>query len=116
MLYGKNYQFGGTKPFEKVDMRMGTIPIEISAIKHMGDVLYVHGNGFTEKSKVFINGEKASTVMLSQYSLMATGITINDGDEVTVGQSSSKREVLGYSEPVIYNSQEHLIESAEVVQ
>lgn len=116
MLYGKNYQFGGTKPFEKVDMRMGTIPIEISAIKHMGDVLYVHGNGFTEKSKVFINGEKASTIMLSQYSLMATGITINDGDEVTVGQSSSKREVLGYSEPVIYSSQEHLIESAEVVQ
>ena len=47
---------------------------------------------------------------------MATGITINDGDEVTVGQSSSKREVLGYSEPVIYNSQEHLIESAETVQ
>ncbi len=113
MLYGENYMFGGAKPFEKTNMRMGTIPIEINTIKYMGDSLYVHGTGFTEKSKIFVNGEKCSSVMLSQYSLMATGVTLKEGDEITVGQSSSKREVLGYSDPVAYDPSVHYMELLE---
>lgn len=113
MLYGDNTQFGGIKPYEKQDMRMGTLPITADSIKVMGDSLYVQGKGFTDKSKIFINGEKLSTTMLSQYSLMATGVTLSDGDEITVGQSSSKREVLSYSDPVIYNESEHFIPTQE---
>ena len=41
---------------------------------------------------------------------MASDTEINDGDEITVGQASSKREVLGYSESVIYDSSQHYIE------
>lgn len=113
MLYGDNTQFGGEKPYQKQDMRMGTLPITADSIKVMGDSLYVQGKGFTDKSKIFVNGEKLSTTMLSQYSLMATGVELADGDEITVGQSSSKREVLSYSDPVIYNSGEHLIPTEE---
>lgn len=109
MLYGGNMQFGGVKPFEKTDMRMGTRPITADSIKVMGDSLYLQGTGFTEKSKVFINGEKKSTTMLSQYSLMVSGVTLSEGDEITVGQSSSKREVLSYSNPIIYNEEEHFV-------
>jgi len=113
MLYGENTQFGGVKPFEKIDMRMGTLPITADSIKVMGDSLYVQGSGFTGKSKIFVNGEKLSTTMLSQYSLMATDVTLSEGDEITVGQSSSKREVLSYSDPVIYIESEHLIPSED---
>lgn len=113
MLYGENTQFGGEKPYVKKDMRMGTLPITLDGIKVMGESLYIQGQGFTEKSKVFINGEKLSTTMLSQYSLMVNKATLKDGDEITVGQSSSKREVLSYSDPIIYNEKEHLIPTEE---
>ena len=114
MLYGDNYIFGSAKPFEKTQMQMGTIPIEVTAIKHMENSVYIQGNGFTEKSKIFINGEQCEkTVMLSQYSLMTQGVTLKDGDEITIGQASSKREVLSYSTPVIYSSELHYIEPSE---
>lgn len=114
MLYGKNYMFGGGKPYIKTDMQMGTAPIEINTIKVMGSSVYVQGSGFTDKSKIFINGEKcSSTVMLSRYSLMVTDTEIADGSRVSVGQASSKREVLSYSNEIIYNSSEHLIAAPE---
>ena len=113
MLYGENTQFGGVKPYEMRNMRMGTLPITADGIKVMGGSLYVQGKGFTDKSKIFVNGEKLATTMLSRYSLMATGVELSDGDEITVGQSSSKREVLSYSSPVIYSEEEHLIPTEE---
>ena len=116
MLYGDNTQFGSIKPYEKQNMRMGTLPITTESIKVMGNSLYVQGKGFTEKSKIFVNGEKLSTTMLSQYSLMATKAELSDGDEVTVGQSSSKREVLSYSAPIIYKESEHYIPQEQTYQ
>ncbi len=103
MLYGSSFQFDGVKPFEKTNMRMGTIPITAENIQLIGDTLYVQGSGFTEKSVVFINGQKQETVMLSQYSLMASDVSIFDGDAVVVGQSSGKKDVLGYSNPIMYD-------------
>lgn len=113
MLYGENLRFDGIKPYEKQPMRMGTIPITTEGIKVMGNAVYVQGSGFTEKSKIFINGEKYTTTMLSRYSLMATGVTLTEGDEITVGQTSSKREVLSYSEPIVYSESQHKILSEE---
>ena len=48
--------------------------------------------------------------MLSQYSLTATEVEISDGDKVEVGQSSSKREVLGYSNTITYDEDRHCID------
>lgn len=110
MLYGENYQFDTQTSYEMVDMRMGTLPIAVDNIKVMGNSLYVQGSGFTEKNKVFVNGERYNTMMLSRYSLMVSDIELKDGDEITVGQASSKREVLSYSAPLIYSETDHLIE------
>lgn len=106
MLYGDNLQFDGNKPYEKTNLRMGTLPIITESIRVMEKSLYVQGKGFTEKSEIFINGEKVPTRMLSQYSLMAPEVEIKAGDTVTVGQSSSKREVLSYSDPIVYKETE----------
>ncbi len=108
MLYGMEYQFE-VNPYEKTDMRMGTLPIKVEGIQIMGNSLYVKGSGFTDKSTVFINGVKQSTAVLSQHSLMVSMAEISEGDSVTVGQSSSKREVLSYSDPVIYSKEEHYL-------
>ena len=113
MLYGENLQFGGEKPYLRTDMRMGTIPIELDSIKIMDDAVFVQGKGFTEKSTVFINGKKKATTMLSQYNLMVKDAQIQEGDEVTVGQTSNKREVLSYSNPIIYSREEHFVEDLQ---
>ena len=107
MLFGENYQFSGESPYKKTEMRMGTLPVTIEDVKLKGDSLYIKGTGFTSKSTVFINGKKYRTVMLSQYSLMAENVKISDGDTVQVGQSSSKRQVLGYSNSVKYDKSKH---------
>lgn len=113
MLYGDNLQFGGESPYLRTQMRMGTIPIEMDNIKVMDNSLFVQGKGFTEKSTIFINGEKQPTTMLSRYNLMANNVEIKDGDIVNVGQTSNKREVLSYSDPIICSEEEHFEENIE---
>ena len=110
VLFGEKFQFGGENPYQKNAMRMGTIPITLENIKVVGESLFAQGKGFTEKSTVFINGEKMETTMLSRYNLMVKNTQIKEGDEVTVGQTSNKREVLSYSAPIIYSSEEHYVE------
>jgi len=111
MLYGENYQFDGNKPYKKQDMRMGTLPVVIEDIKVVDGALYIQGKGFTTKSDVFIDGEKVSSTMLSQYSLMVPNAKLKDGAEITVGQTDSKRNVLGYSNMVTYDESKHLTEN-----
>ena len=108
MLYGENYQFEGEKPYRRTLMRMGTLPIIANEIKYSDGNLYVYGSGFTDKSTVFINNEKQKTVMLSQYSLMVIDVELKDGDAVSTGQASGKKEVLSYSTPVVYDEDLHL--------
>ncbi len=110
MLYGKCYQFNGEKPYKTTQMRMGTLPVVAETLRVLDGAIYVQGTGFTEKSSIFINGKKQDTVMLSQYSLMAVDVTISDGDSVSVGQASGKSEVLGYSNVVIYDKEQHYSE------
>ncbi len=109
MLYGSNSQFGGIKPYIKTDMQMGTLPIVIENLRYDGTILCVSGKGFTEKSKIFINGKKYSTLMVSENELTVKRVNLTEGDEIKIGQASSKREILGYSEPVRYSESLHIV-------
>ena len=109
MLYGANMQFGGIKPYVKTAMRMGTLPITTTGLRYDGTILCVQGEGFTEKSKIFINGKKYSTIMVSETELTTRRVNLNDGDEIKVGQASSKREVLGYSNSIRYSGALHIV-------
>lgn len=105
-LYGEHYGWPSPDYYQRTDMQMGTVPITIDFITLVGDKLYVHGNGFTEKSKIFINGDKKTkTEMLSSSCLTLSNVELDEGDEITVGQASSKREVLSYSNEIIYGEQ-----------
>lgn len=110
-LYGEHYGWPDPDYYQPTDMRMGTVPITVDYITLIGKNLYVHGDGFTEKSKIFINGEKKTkTSMLSSSCLVVSGVALEKGDKVSVGQASSKREVLSYTDEVIYGDQVSLPE------
>ncbi len=105
-LYGERYGWPSPDYYQKTDMQMGTVPITIDFITLVGDKLYVHGSGFTEKSKIFINGDKKSqTEMLSPSCLTLNNVSLEKDDKITVGQASSKREVLSYTNEIVYGAQ-----------
>lgn len=105
LLYGDAYAFGGMNPFAPTQLQMGTLPITVQSVRYYDGRLYVHGRGFTEKSKIFLNGEKcAKTVFLSPQSLVLKIDEPSDGTVLTVGQASSRMEVLSYTQEVLYHA------------
>lgn len=105
-LYGERYSWPSPDFYQKTDMQMGTVPITLEYATVMGDNLYVHGSGFTEKSKIFINGEKKNkTRRLSSSCLVLANESPEQGDVISVGQASSKREVLSYTNEIVYGAQ-----------
>ena len=46
----------------------------------------IYGSGFTNWSRVYINGEKTGTTYVSGHQLMVNGSNFNDGDTFTVNQ------------------------------
>jgi phosphoglycerol transferase MdoB-like AlkP superfamily enzyme len=65
MLYGKRYVYGGTNPYEPVDMKMGHKTISITDVVKIGDRYYIKGENFTERSIISLDGKQLSTVYLS---------------------------------------------------
>ncbi len=105
-LYGEHYSWPTPDYYAPTDMRMGTVPVTLDYVTLIGENLYVHGSGFTDKSVIYINGEKKSgTSRLSSSCLILGGVNVEKGDSIRVGQPSSKREVLSYTDEVIYGAQ-----------
>ncbi len=105
-LYGEHYGWPAPDYYQPTDMRMGTVPVTIDYVTLIGQNLYVHGSGFTDKSMIYINGQKMSrTSKLSSSCLILGGTSLEQGDSIRVGQPSSKREVLSYTNEIIYGAQ-----------
>ena len=102
MLYGEKMQFAPESQLLMSNMRMGTIPITISDVKVNNGNIYVRGEGFTAKSCVFVNGKKVETNVLSPQNLVVEDEILAVGDEIAVGQTNSKRNVLSYTNSIIY--------------
>lgn len=115
-LYGEHYGWPSPDYYQPTDMRMGTVPVTIDYVTLIGENLYVHGSGFTPKSMIYINGSKMSkTNMLSSSCLILGNTVLEQGDSIRVGQPSSKREVLSYTDEVIYGAQVSLPKEEENV-
>ncbi|MCH5188203.1 MAG: LTA synthase family protein [Oscillospiraceae bacterium] len=105
-LYGNHYGWPTPDYYQRSDMRMGTVPITIDYVTLVGDNLYVSGSGFTEKSRIFINGDqKTKTQRLSSTCVTLSKVNLDKGDVISVGQASSKREILSYTNEIIYGAQ-----------
>lgn len=103
MLYGDREIFGGVNPYKPTEIQMGIHPIKIANADVIAGSLYVHGENFTEYSKVAVNGkEQEETVFLNRSTLMVPDLAAEDMDRISVMQLTEISEYLSETDEIIY--------------
>lgn len=103
MLYGDREIFGGMNPYKPTVIQMGIHPIKIANADVIAGSLYVHGENFTEYSKVAVNGkEQEETVFLNRSTLMVPDLAAEDMDRISVMQLTEISEYLSETDEIIY--------------
>ena len=95
MLYGRQYAYGGSEPYERVAMTMGHKSIKIRDLVKIGERYYIRGENFTERSVISMDGKQLSTVYLSPTLLaLNEEIDPNDIDKLEVSQVDKSKETI----------------------
>lgn len=106
MLYGKQYVYGGTVPFEKTKMKLGELDVLLDNVRYADEQMYyVYGDNFTQSSRLEINRELVEdTIFIDKNTLLVKGVEIAMGDELDVAQqsNSSTAKVLSRSPSITY--------------
>lgn len=106
LLYGEQYAYGGTSPYEKTEMTLGVEAITIGDItKDTATSYSITGSNFTASSKVEVNGELLeNTIFCGPSLLMIHDVELQAGDQIAVAQqsNSSTRRVLSRTEAKAY--------------
>lgn len=108
-LYGDKLATNGENPYVATDLKLGLNEVKVSSVSPLNDdagAIYIYGKYFTSYSKVYINGEKQSTVYIDPNTIMITYPEIKDGDEISVYQQNSDEHVLTRTEPYVYAQEE----------
>lgn len=93
LLYGKHLAYGEdeTIPYSPSEIRMGIDPIEITAIysdPYNTDFTIIKGNNFTKYSKVYVNEEQFSTVLVDNHTLRIKYSVSSNEDSFSVHQAA----------------------------
>ena len=106
MLYGKQYVYGETNPFEKTDMKLGELEVVLTDVRFAKDgMYYVYGDNFTQSSRLEINRELVEdTIFIDKNTLLVKDVKIEMGDQLDVAQqsNSSTAKVLSRSAAITY--------------
>ncbi|MBE6029020.1 MAG: LTA synthase family protein [Clostridiales bacterium] len=99
ILYGKNYIYGGSKPYEPTELKMGIRDIKIDSIVKIGDKYYIKGQNFTEYSKISLDGEVLKTVYLGP-TILALNEEVDPArvSDMKVSQVEKNKEILSTTE------------------
>ncbi len=104
ILYGDRYAYGGQDLYPASDLVMGVSDIAIRSTHLQGEVLEIYGESFTPWSRVFVNGEKVSTTVISGNHLQIKASALAEGDNsIVVNQMGSSDTVFRSSNEVIYH-------------
>ena len=109
ILYGKKYVYGQSDPFSRKAMAMGIKRIELDSLEQVsGETFYVHGRNFTQSSKLIVSGKWYPTSYVNNETLLVTGVQMEDGALVRVGQlsNSNSGKFLSYTNTITYTSPE----------
>ena len=100
MLYGKQYIYGGTNPFEPTKLKMGVKDIKIDEVVKIGDRYYLKGQNFTQYSKVTLDGKTLKTIYLGESVLgLLEEVDPEDAPNMKVSQMENKsKEILSTTE------------------
>lgn len=104
ILYGDRYAYGGQDLYPASDLVMGVSDIAIRSMSLQGDVLEIYGENFTPWSRVFVNGEKVSTTVISGNHLQIKSSALAEGDNsILVNQMGSSDTVFRSSNELVYH-------------
>lgn len=109
ILYGKKYVYGQSNPYSRKAMAMGVNRITLDSLEPVSDTtFYVHGKNFTQSSKLIVSGKWYPTSYVDGENLLVTGVTVEDGAQVRVGQlsNSNSGKFLSYTNTLVYLSPE----------
>lgn len=99
MLYGKQYIYGETNPFQATDMKMGVKTIKVNEVVQIGSDYYIKGQNFTEYSKISLDGKILDTVYLGPTILaLKEKVDPEDAANMKVSQVEKNKEVLSTTE------------------
>lgn len=99
LLYGEGVALAGQKAYEPTQMQMGTGEIRLTEIQETQNTVFALGGGFTQWSKILINGEPVETQWISETLLKAPDQRLEPTDQVTVGQVCENLTLLGQTAP-----------------
>lgn len=83
ILYGENY---ADVHSEKKDIIFGLDDITVDDVTVIGDSVYITGNGFTENSVVFIDGDQKFTSYVSENVLMVMSLDYEPNMNIEIKQ------------------------------
>jgi hypothetical protein len=99
MLYGKEFIFGKSNPYEPAKMRMGVRQIKVEEVVVIGKKYYIKGQNFTPFSKISINGEVLDTIFLGPSVLgLLEEVEPKDVSKMKVSQVEKNNEILSTTE------------------
>ena len=105
ILYGDKYVYGQSTPYSKRVMAMGVKPIVLDSVEKVNDhTYYIHGSNFTQSSRLTVNDEYYETSFISDDTLLVTGVTLENGDWINVGQlsNSGSGKILSHTNTIVY--------------
>lgn len=99
MLYGKDYIFGETNPYQPTKMKMGVKEIKIEEVVEIGERYYIKGQNFTPFSKISIGDKVLDTIFLGP-SVLGLLEEVNPADvyKMKVSQVEKNNEILSTTE------------------
>ena len=106
ILYGERYCYeNGITPYPPTKIVMGIDRIYINDMylsKEVKNRVVIEGSGFTQWSRVFVNGEKVGTEYVSDTEIMISTTRVKSGDEIIVKQLGAKSSVFSSSNSWFY--------------
>ena len=84
---------------------MGVKPIVLDSVEKVNDhTYYIHGSNFTQSSRLTVNDEYYETSFISDDTLLVTGVTLENGDWINVGQlsNSGSGKILSHTNTIVY--------------
>ncbi|SFR80457.1 LTA synthase family protein [Anaeromicropila populeti] len=102
MLYGENYTFNQTVPYEPSNLKYGIDNIAITFANLNDTVLTVTGRNFNQYSTIYINDKQIETEFINSNLLTAKEISMEEGDSITVAQVGADHAPLGFTTEYIF--------------
>lgn len=82
LLYGKDYSYDQSKPFEIKDMAIGLTPLTVTAVENKDDKVVIKGTGFTEQSRVLKHNKIIDTTFVDTTTLEVAKDSVKTGDQI----------------------------------